>query len=102
MREGRDLLAGVEFFPGAGVDLPADSLHVKERLGVNEALGFQPQVLHVVVPARVFAKRAQKDLARRRSPQLPHIFEQKFFVEVAHIAQAGRPQSFNWAANPPV
>ena len=102
MREGRDLLAGVEFFPGAGIDLPADTLHVKERLGVNEALGFQPQVLHVVVPARVLAKRAQKDLARRSRPQLSNIFQQKFFVEVAHIPRAGRPQPFNWTASPPV
>src|SRR5258705_115028 len=86
--ERRKLLRCVELFPRPGIDLPANALNIQQGLGNVQAFGFQPQLLDMVVPARMFSERGQKNLAARIWIQPANIFEQKFLIKVAHSFDA--------------
>src|ERR1700677_180847 len=80
-------LAGLEFFPSAGIDLAGDALSVEKIFCQKQARGFQTQIFYVVIPARMLAKGRHKNL--RRLQLVPAVFRQKGFREIAHYLGQG-------------
>jgi len=58
--EAGQTLSFVELVPPSRIDVAADALCVKEALDANEEFRFEAEIVHVVVPARVFAEGAQE------------------------------------------
>ena len=56
MVEAIEALVGGEVFPGGGVDVGADALDVEEAFDGDEVVGFEAEVVDVVVPAGVFTE----------------------------------------------
>ncbi len=54
-------LGGIEFFPGGGVNVLIDALDIEETFGGDEVVGFDAEIIHVVVPARMFAEGGEID-----------------------------------------
>src|SRR4051812_46729633 len=59
--EGGKVLRRIELFPGAGIDLAADAVDVENDFGVVQTVGFEAEILDVIVPAGVFAESGQAD-----------------------------------------
>src|SRR5438045_9637168 len=77
MIEFLEPLSRFELFPGAAINLAADSFDIKHPLGKIERLGLEAEVFDVVVPAWMLAERAK---GQRRPAQF---LEEKAFYELA-------------------
>ena len=78
-------LSAIEFFPFSGADLTANSVHIKNLLCQQQALGLESNVIDVVVPPGMFPKGAEPNLGPGPPREKPLPLAKKPFPEPAHF-----------------
>jgi hypothetical protein len=79
----RDLLILVELFPSPGTDLAAGAVDVQMLFRGHETFGLKADIIHVVVPTRMLAKRSKENLAG--APGASRLVSQELLEEGFHF-----------------
>jgi hypothetical protein len=83
--EGGEALFLLQLFPRAGVHLPAHALDVEQLFRKIQAVGFEADVLDVVIPSRMLAKSGQRGVSAGFRTQPAAFLHQETLVKFAHI-----------------